>query len=61
MANTPVLALPHFKLPFAVETDAFDMGVGAVLAQEGHPVAYMSKALEFKIVNCQFMKRSSWL
>ncbi|KAM3328785.1 hypothetical protein ACQJBY_026108 [Aegilops geniculata] len=45
MANTPVLDLPHFKLPFVVETDACDTGVGAVWAQEGHPVAYMSKAL----------------
>jgi hypothetical protein len=45
MAQTPVLALPDFNLPFSVETDACDSGVGAVLTQRGHPIAYMSKAL----------------
>lgn len=48
MANTPVLTLPNFTLPFVVETDACDTGVGAVLMQQGHPVAYMSKALGVK-------------
>jgi hypothetical protein len=45
MAQTPVLDLPDFNLPFSVETDACDSGVGAVLTQRGHPIAYMSKAL----------------
>lgn len=45
MMSTPVLALPDFSLPFTVETDACDTGVGAVLMQKGHPIAYMSKAL----------------
>lgn len=45
MVNTPVLALPNFDRPFAIETDACDTGVGAVLVQDGHPVAYFSKAL----------------
>lgn len=45
MTQTPVLALPDFTLPFSVETDACDSGVGAVLIQKGHPIAYMSKAL----------------
>lgn len=45
MTQTPVLALPDFTLPFSVETDACDSGVGAVLTQKGHPIAYMSKAL----------------
>ncbi|XP_073357741.1 uncharacterized mitochondrial protein AtMg00860-like [Aegilops tauschii subsp. strangulata] len=40
-----VTALPDFARPFAIETDACDTGVGAVLAQEGHPVAFLSKAL----------------
>ena len=48
MENTPVLALPNFQLPFVVETDACDTGIGAVLVQQGHPVAYMSKALGVK-------------
>jgi hypothetical protein len=45
MLEAPVLALPDFQLPFTVETDACKRGVGAVLMQKGHPVAYLSKAL----------------
>jgi hypothetical protein len=45
MMETPVLALPDFTLPFVIETDACDTGVCAVLMQQGHPIAYMSKAL----------------
>jgi hypothetical protein len=45
MVNTPVLALPNFDQPFAIEPDACDTGIGDVLVQDGHPVAYFSKAL----------------
>jgi hypothetical protein len=45
MVHTPVLALPDFAQPFVIETDACDTGVGSVLMQQGHPIAYMSKAL----------------
>ena len=45
MVSTPVLALPDFSRPFSIETDACDTGVGAVLVQDGHPFAYLSKAL----------------
>ncbi|WVZ96210.1 LOW QUALITY PROTEIN: hypothetical protein U9M48_041877, partial [Paspalum notatum var. saurae] len=44
MVQTPVLALPNFYLPFTIETDACDTGIGAVLMQNGRPVAYLSKA-----------------
>ena len=45
LMNAPVLALPNFQLPFDIYTDASGLGVGAVLSQGGHPVAYLSKAL----------------
>lgn len=45
MTTTPVLALPTFSLPFVIETDACDAGLGVVLMQQGQPVAFLSKAL----------------
>ena len=39
------MALPNFDQPFEVETDASGSGIGAVLQQNGHPIAYLSKSL----------------
>ena len=48
MVNAPVLSLPDFSKPFVIETDAFGEGIGVVLMQEGHPIAYISKALSVR-------------
>ena len=45
MVSALILALPDFSLPFTIKTDASGVGIGAVLAQQGHPIAYLSKAL----------------
>jgi hypothetical protein len=45
LISAPVLAMPNFALPFTVETDASDKGIGAVLLQNDHPIAFLSRAL----------------
>jgi len=45
LTTTPVLAIPNFATPFVFETDASRSGIGAVLSQNKHPIAYFSKKL----------------
>lgn len=43
LVQAPVLAIPNFEKQFTLETDASDTRFGAVLMQEGHLIAYLSK------------------
>lgn len=49
LCSGPVLKVPDFRKPFIVQTDASEVGVGAVLSQivdgEEHPVMYLSRKL----------------
>lgn len=49
LTSAPVLALPDFSKPFVLEMDASEGGIGAVLMQGHHPIAYLSKALGPKL------------
>ena len=43
--TAPVLGVPDFSKKFIVKMDASQQGIGAVLMQDKHPLAYISKAL----------------
>ncbi|KAL4383496.1 hypothetical protein GQ457_15G026350 [Hibiscus cannabinus] len=45
MTTTPTLAMPNFNDHFIIECDASGDGIGAVLTQQGKPIAFMSRAL----------------
>jgi hypothetical protein len=45
MCTTPILATLDLNKTFVVESDASDTGIGAVLTQDGRPLAFTSQVL----------------
>ena len=48
MSSTQVLALLDFTKSFLIECDALGTSIGAILMQEGRPVAFTSKKINGK-------------
>jgi hypothetical protein len=42
LTTAPILAQPDIEKPFDVYYDASDTGIGGVLMQDGHAIAYAS-------------------
>ncbi|GJY42113.1 transposon ty3-G gag-pol polyprotein [Tanacetum coccineum] len=46
LTTTPTLGLPDWTKSFTVECDASGVGIGAILTQQGRPIAYYSAPLK---------------
>nr|KYP42071.1 Retrovirus-related Pol polyprotein from transposon 17.6 [Cajanus cajan] len=51
LTNAPILALPNFAQTFELECDASSFGIGVVLLQGGHPIAYFSEKIHGATLN----------
>ena len=49
MTHAPVLHLPDFTRDFVIEIDASNYGIGVVIMQDNHPIAFFSKKIGHKL------------
>jgi hypothetical protein len=60
LIEAPLLRTPNEQLPYDIVTDASDLGLGAVLLQGDHPVAFESRKLNSAELNYQQQRRRCW-
>jgi hypothetical protein len=56
-----VLALPNFKKPFILETNASRSGIGAIIMQQGRAIAFFCSTLCPRNAAMSAYKRKLWL
>jgi hypothetical protein len=57
LVEAPLLRTPNKQLPYDVVTDASDLGLGAMLLQEDHSVAFESRKLNSNELNYETRER----
>jgi len=57
VTTAPVLRIADYNKSFEVFCDASDLGLGAVLMQDGHPIAYESKIFSPAEINYSTMEK----
>lgn len=60
LTSALVLVFPNFNIPFIVEMDVCGVGIGAILLQLKHPIAYFSKKLSLQHQQASTYSKELW-